>query len=57
MSVVKQNNYNDSSEEKGTTFESPWEIEGKTAKPPKARENAGDQAVVGFSFVSDKSRK
>ena len=57
MSVVKQNNYNDSSEEKGTAFESPWEIEGKTAKPPKARENAGDQAVVGFSFVSDWSRE
>ena len=25
----------------------------KTTKPPKARENAGDQVAIGFSFTSD----
>ena len=29
------------------------ELKVKTAKSPKARENAGDQVVIGFSFVSD----
>ena len=29
------------------------ELKVKTAKSPKARENAGDQVVIGFSFASD----
>ena len=29
------------------------ELKVKTAKSPKALENAGDQVVIGFSFVSD----
>ena len=29
----------------------------KTSKLPEARENAGDQVVIGFSFVSDWSRE
>ena len=31
---------------------SEWELEVNTAKLPKARENAGDQVVIGFSFAS-----
>ena len=29
------------------------ELKVKTAKSPKARENVGDQVVIGFSFASD----
>ena len=36
---------------KENTFPSQWELKVETTKPPKARENAGDQ--VGFSFASD----
>ena len=34
-------------------LESQWELRTKTIELPKARENAGDQVVIGFSFVSD----
>ena len=37
---------------KGNSLKSEWELEVNTAKPPKARENAGDQVVIGFSFAS-----
>ena len=32
------------------TLKSQWELKVKTNKLPKARENAGDQVVIGFSF-------
>ena len=35
------------------TLKSRRELKTETSKLPKARENAGDQVVVGFSFVSD----
>ena len=39
--------------EKYITLKSRRELKTETSKLPKARENAGDQVVVGFSFVSD----
>ena len=30
-----------------------WELKVKTTKLPKARENVGDQVVIGSSFASD----
>ena len=30
-----------------------WKLKEKTTKLPKARENAGDKVVIGFSFASD----
>mgnify|MGYP006963818487 FL=1 len=35
------------------TLKSRRELKTETSKLLKARENAGDQVVVGFSFVSD----
>ena len=35
------------------TLKSRRELKTETSKLPKARENVGDQVVVGFSFVSD----
>ena len=34
-------------------FKSQWELKLDTIKLPKARENAGDQVVIGFTFASD----
>ena len=34
-------------------FKSTWELEVKTAKLPKARENASHQIAIGVSFSSD----
>ena len=42
-----QNNVNGQSEKK--YLKSQWEFKVKTIKLPKARENAGDQVVIGFS--------
>ena len=41
-------NYNNQSSKNITR--SPWELEVKTSKPPKARENASDQVAIGFSL-------
>ena len=35
---------------KGNTFKSQYELKVKSTKLPKARENAGDQVVIGFGF-------
>ena len=42
-----QNNVNGQSEKK--YLKSQWEFKVKTIKLPKARENEGDQVVIGFS--------
>ena len=42
-----------SKQKKGITSKSQWELKGKPTKLPKARENAGDQGVIGLSFASD----
>ena len=38
---------------KENNFKSQWELKLDTIKLPKARENAGDQVVIGFTFASD----
>ena len=38
---------------KENTLKSPWELRVKINKPSKARENAGDQVVIGVSFAFD----
>ena len=38
---------------KENTLKSPWELRVKISKPSKARENAGDQVVIGVSFAFD----
>ena len=38
---------------KGGYPEEPMRTQRKTSKPPKARENAGNQVVIGVSFASD----
>ena len=41
-------------QKKGNTFKSQWELEEKITKPPKARENVGDQVIIFFiSLASD----
>ena len=47
-----QINYNGQSKER-EMLKSQWELKTKTTKLPKARENAGDQVVIGVSFASD----
>ena len=37
---------------KKNTLKSQWELKVRVTKPPKARESAGDQVAVGFSFAS-----
>ena len=44
-------------QKKGNTFKSQWELEAKTTKLSYARENAGDQFLICFSFASDWLRK
>ena len=44
-------------QKKGNTFKSQWELEAKTTKLSYARENAGDQFLICFSFASDRLRK
>ena len=48
-----QSNHNGKSEERVKIPLIANELKVKTAKSPKARENAGDQVVIGFSFASD----
>ena len=47
MSFYNQIQNNGQSEKK--YLKSQWEFKVKTIKLPKARENAGDQVVIGFS--------
>ena len=47
-----QSNLNSQSEEKKNTLESQWELKVKLTQMPKARENAGDQVLIGFGFAS-----
>ena len=47
-----QINYNGQSKER-EMLKSQWELKTKTTKLPKARENAGDQVVIGVSFASE----
>ena len=53
-SVVEQNqrNHHSQSKERKILLKSQWELKVRTTKPPKARESAGDQVVIGFSFAS-----
>ena len=44
-------------QKKGNTLKSQWELEAKTTKLSYARENAGDQFLICFSFASDWLRK
>ena len=46
-----------SEERKENTFRSQLELKIKTTKLPKARENAGDPEVIGFTFASNWSRE
>ena len=48
-----QSNHNGKSEERLKIPLIANELKVKTAKSPKARENADDQVVIGFSFASD----
>ena len=40
--------YNSQSDVKKNTFKSQWKLKVKVTKLPKARENAGDQVVIGW---------
>ena len=48
-----QSNLNGQSNEKKIPCKRQWEVRVITTKLPKARENAGDLVVYGFSFASD----
>ena len=48
-----QSNYNGQSKERENTFKSQWEFEIYTIKLSKARENAGNQVMIGLGFASD----
>ena len=53
VSLFKAKAITRANQEKVNIFESRWELKEVTIKLPKARENAGDQVVIGFSFASD----
>ena len=55
LSAQNHCNHNGQSEERKISQRANQDL--KTSKLPEARENAGDQVVIGFSFVSDWSRE
>ena len=51
--ITKTKAITKTNQKKGTRHEEPIGTLVKSSKQPKARENAGDQVVIGFSFASD----
>ena len=51
--IIKTKVITKANRRKESALKSQWELRIKPTKLPKARENAGDQVVIGFNFESD----
>ena len=51
--IIKTKVITKANRRKESALKSQWELRIKPTKLPKARENAGEQVVIGFNFESD----
>ena len=51
--IIKTKFITKANRRKESALKSQWELRIKPTKLPKARENAGEQVVIGFNFESD----
>ena len=51
--IIKTKVITKANRRKESALKSLWELKIKPTKLPKARENAGEQVVIGFNFESD----